>query len=56
MSRSTAQPLTVSIAVDQTVDISNPVEGHSTPQPLTVTLGTDYIYVPINPAMTIPKE
>lgn len=55
MSRGTAQPLVVSMAVAQTVDIK-PVESHSHAQPLTVTMGTAYIPVNINPARKLPQD
>jgi len=55
MSRGTAQPLTVSMAVPQQVDIQ-PVEVHSHAQPLTVTMGTAYIPVNISPARKLPQD
>lgn len=55
MGRSVAQPATVSIAVEQTVTISNPVESRSTAQVTTVTMGTDYILVLANPASRLPE-
>lgn len=56
MSRSVAQKATVTLAVEQTITISNPVESKSMAQPAEVTLGTDYIYVECNPATKLPQE
>ena len=55
MSRSTAQPLVVSMAVPQQVDIQ-PAENHSHAQALTVTMGTGYINVDIKPARKLPQD
>lgn len=55
MSKSIAQPVTVSLAVPQTVTIDNPVEDTAVAQAITVTMGTDYILVAINPAITLPQ-
>ena len=55
MSKSTAQPLTVSLGVEQTIDIQ-PATNNSSAQQLTVTLGTDQIVVTINPAQKLPQE
>ena len=56
MSRSVAQSATVTIAVEQTVTIDNPVESTSTAQSPQVTMGTDYIYVSANPAIKLSQE
>lgn len=55
MSRSIAQPLQVSLGVEQTIQINN-AESHSSAQQLTVTMGTDQIVVDINPAQKLPQE
>jgi len=54
MSRGSAQAVTASLSVTQTVTIDNPVEGNSSAQSPTVTMGTNYIFVAVNPAMKLP--
>jgi hypothetical protein len=55
MGKSTAQPLQVSMAGDQTVDIQ-PVERHSHAQALEVTMSIDYQFVDIKPAQKLPQD